>query len=296
MIGKSVLALITSLPFVFAQTAAPPTTASQTAAAHARAFDVVSIRPAKPGTPWTFNWMTTPDGYHVTGQSLFYTIMIAYFPQGTVYWSDDRLAGAPQWINDLYEIDARVSDADLTDLDDWHRKGPALSTKPMLRQMLQTMLADRCHLVAHMVPGPPIRGFSLEVGKRGARLTESKPDEVLPAGVKLADGGVMVGYGPGQKPHFSFYRASMADLARNLAGKGGRLRPVLDRTGLTGRYDFVLDWVDDPDSTLPVGVIDSDDPDPLSHWDLDRFGLRTSPIDIPAETLVIDHIERPSEN
>jgi hypothetical protein len=52
------------------------------------AFDVVSIRPAK--SNGGFFWMTTPDGYSVPGQSLFYTIMIAYFPQGWFYWSKDR--------------------------------------------------------------------------------------------------------------------------------------------------------------------------------------------------------------
>ena len=65
------------------------------------------------------------------------------------------LAGAPPWINDLYAIDAKVGDGDLAE---WQKQGITLDKKPMLRAMLQTMLADRCHLVAHMVPGPPIAG------------------------------------------------------------------------------------------------------------------------------------------
>jgi uncharacterized protein (TIGR03435 family) len=47
---------------------------------------------------------------------------------------------------------------------------------------------------------------------------------------------------------------------------------------------------------VPPGVISFDDPDPLSHWDIDALGLRLMPIKVPADTLVIDHIERPSEN
>ena len=58
----------------------------------------------------------------------------------------------------------------------------------------------------------------------------------------------------------------------------------------------MLNWVDDPDSKLPEGAIDSDDPDPLSHWNIDGLGLRVTPTKIPADTLVIDHIEKPSEN
>jgi len=55
------------------------------------------------------------------------------------YWSKERLSGAPPWIDDLYSINAKVSEADLPD---WQKQGLALDKKPMLRQMLQSMLAD----------------------------------------------------------------------------------------------------------------------------------------------------------
>jgi uncharacterized protein (TIGR03435 family) len=54
--------------------------------------------------------------------------------------------------------------------------------------------------------------------------------------------------------------------------------------------------VQDPDSKLPEGVTSTDDQDPLSHWDIDGLGLRVVPIKLPANTLVIDHIEKPSAN
>ena len=254
------------------------------------AFDVVSIRPAK--SNGGFFWMTTPDGYSVPGQSLFYTIMIAYFPQGWFYWSKDRLSGAPPWLGDPYAIDAKVSEADLAD---WQKQGLTLDKKPMLRQMLQTMLADRCHLVAHMVPGPPISGWSLELGKRTPRLTESKPGETLPAGVPLASGGVMVYFHQGDELHWSFYNATMEDFAQYLSTMSAG-HPVQNHTGLTGRYNIVLNWVQDPDSKLPVGVTSTDDLAPLSHWDINALGLRATPIKLPVDTLVIDHIEKPSEN
>jgi len=286
MIGRIVTAALLTCATALGQAPAAPTPAKPLA------FDVVSIRPAKPGSNYMFGWMTTPDGYQVPSQSLRNTLMIAYFPQGTIYWSDERLAGAPSWIDNQYDIDARVSEAELPD---WQKQGLSLDKKPMLQQMLQTMLADRCHLVAHMVPGPPVPGFSLELGKRGPRFAKSKPDEVLPPGIRLPDGGIETTYGPGQRPRFTFYGASMADFARFLPMRVGG-RPVLDHTGLTGRYDFVVNWVDDPDSKLPAGVISSDDPDPLSHWDIESLGFHLVPIKIPAQTLVIDHIEKPSAN
>jgi uncharacterized protein (TIGR03435 family) len=281
------LAALLSCGFAFAQsTPGPPPPAKPLA------FDTVSIRPSKPGSNWMFGWGTTPDGYRVSGQSLFSTLMIAYFPQGMAYWSPARLSGAPSWLNDLYDIDAKVSEADLPE---WQKQGLSLDKKPMLRAMLQTMLADRLHLVAHLAPGPPIPGWSLEPNKHGPHFTESKPGETLPPGMKLASGGVVVPYQRGDVPHITFYGATMADFAADLSQMSTG-HPVLDHTGLTGHYDFVLTWVDDPDSKVPAGAISSDDPDPLSHWNVDALGLHVTPTKIPADTLVIEHIEKPSTN
>lgn len=277
------------MPLAFAQNAAP--IVSATTPAKPLAFDVVSIRPSKPGTNTMTDTSITPDGYRVIGQSLWTTLMMAYFPQGWYYWSPNRLSGAPSWLYDRYDIDAKVSEADLAG---WQKQRGPIDKEPMLSQMLQTMLADRCHLVAHMVPGQPISGFSLGLGKHGPHFVESKPDEVLPDGVRWPDGGIQVLYGPGQRPHLSLYAASMADFARVLSGAARR--PVQDHTGLAGRYDLVINWLDNPDSKLPEGTVSPNDPDPLSHWDIERLGFHLTPTKVPADTLVIEHIERPSEN
>ena len=152
------------------------------------AFEVVSIRPSKPpnypgatGGP-SITWGTQPDGYRASNQTIWSTIAIAYFPQGMPYWTRDRILNAPTWTTESqYDINAKISESDLAD---WQKQGLALDKKPMFRQMLQTMLADRCHLSAHMVAGTPISGWSLEVGKHAPHLTESKPDATLPDGVE----------------------------------------------------------------------------------------------------------------
>lgn len=255
------------------------------------AFEVVSIRPSKPGTSNRIWPITTPDGYRVAGQSVWTTIMLAYFPQGSAYWSKDNLSGAPAWLSDQYDINAKVADADLAE---WQKQGVALDKKPMFREMLQTMLADRCHLVAHMISGPPQSGWSLELGKHAPHVTESKPGEELPVGVKLPDGGIVVPYQSGDKPRLTIYAATMADLAQALSRFAGQ--PVQDHTGLTGRYDFAVDWIGYPDSKLTVAYRERNDPDPLSRWNIEALGLHAVPIKVPINTLVIDHIERPSEN
>lgn len=267
-----------------------PTASAAAAAGKPLAFEVVSIRPSKPGTPRAVLWGTAPDGYHVVGQRLRDTLMLAYFSQGMAYWSPDRLSGAPGWLDDQFDIDARVSEADLTE---WQKQGLTLEEKPMFRQMLQSMLADRLHLVAHMVPGPPVDGWSLQVAKRGPHLTESKPDASLPAGMKLPHGGVMVQQAG--ELYLAYYGVSMEDFVWELS-LVSRGHPVQDQTGLKGRYDFHLNQVLDPDPKLSPGLVDSQDPNRLSHFDFGALGLRCTPIQLPDETLVIDHIQRPSEN
>jgi uncharacterized protein (TIGR03435 family) len=92
--------------------------------------------------------------------------------------------------------------------------------------------------------------------------------------------------------------ASMEDLAGVL---GGLLdRPVVDRTGIAGRYDFNLRWTLDELQAdrlkgFPVPQGYGEDPDLLTAIQ-EQLGLKLERANAPAEALVIDHIERPSEN
>lgn len=256
------------------------------------AFEVVSIRPSKPGSNWAVRWAISQDGYSVAGQSIFSTILLAYFPQSMAYWSKDRLSGAPSWLGkDLYDIDAKVAPSDIAE---WRKQGNTLEQKKMLQEMLQSMLAERCKLVAHRVQ-TEIAGHALVIDKRGPKLTETKTGETFPSGLPLPDGGVEVPYRRGEKAQTKFYGVSMASFARQLSSMSGG-QPVEDRTGLTGRYDIVLSWLDELDSDGKEGFVSPSDPNPLSHWNVEALGLTLKPMKLPSSTLVIDHIERPSEN
>ncbi|MGA1980917.1 MAG: TIGR03435 family protein [Acidobacteriaceae bacterium] len=259
------------------------------------AFEVVSIHPSKTGNQAT-SWATLPDGYRVSGQSIWQIILMAYYPQGDPYWvTAGRITGMrtwPAWLSQPYAINAKVAQADLAE---WQKQGASLDKKPILCEMLQTMLADRCHLIAHRIPGPPVQGFSLVTGRRGAHLTAAKPGETYPRGVPLAGGGVLVPPNIGDKWLLRFYGTTMAELADYLT-KNSLGHPVQDHTGLTDRYNFVVSWVDDPGSNRPEGIVSLNDPDVLSHYDIEALGLRRVPIKLAADALVIDHIEKPSEN
>jgi uncharacterized protein (TIGR03435 family) len=192
--------------------------------------------------------------------------------------------------SEKYDIEAKVAPVDVAE---WQRQSNFKQQKVMLQAMLQTMLAERCKLVVHRIPAE-ISGYALVVGKDGPKFKETKPDETIPSGIPLPDGGVLVGAARDGKLENSFYGASMAELANHLNGVSPG-HPVQDRTGLTGKYDFVLKRIDmseEQDGRVSLDAI----PAPNNIWDMGALGLKVEPIKIPAETIVIDHIERPSEN
>jgi uncharacterized protein (TIGR03435 family) len=247
----------------------------------ALAFEVVSIRPSKPGSPEGGSMGITPNGYRAMHQSLWTTIMVAYYPQGFEYWSRDRLLGGPPWLGTLYDIDARVSSADMAECQKQGRQ------KDMLHAMLRTLLAERCKLVIHSTTTEaPI--YELVVGKQGAKLSEATPGAPVPSGsVRFPEGGGMVPYRSGEKPEVRFFDLSMTSLAANLSRSS--TRPILDKTGLTGRYDFAITMRNDEGES-------ASDPVSPTHWQIEKLGLTLKPAKAPIETLVVDHIERPSSN
>jgi len=259
----------------------PPQAQASTATATPAppAFEVVSIRPSQPNGPGGGGSAILPDGYHIR-MPIWFAIQVAYFPPNRWNW-ENRIQGGPSWlIRDSYDITAKVSGAYLPE---WTRQRDLKPEQQvLLQQMLQSLLADRCKMSAHRVPST-ISGFALVIGKGGPHLTLSTPGATLPTGMKLPDGGIWVPRRRTDPPEIHLYNATMADLAEEL-GSGSDAHPIIDKTGLTGHYDLVL----------PYDYDRADGPD--MHWDLNALGLRLEPLTIPFTNLVIDHVEKPSEN
>ena len=207
--------------------------------------------------------------------------MTAYFPDRAV-WAHDRLLNAPSWITDQYDIDAKVSPSEIAE---WQKQG---ADKTMLREMLQAVLAERCKLVVHHVL-KDTQIYALTVDpKRGAKLATASPTSTAPSGsVRLPSGGAMVPFqGGSMTPEITFFATPMKALADFLSHSYGY--PVEDRTGLTNLYNFVLKKRD-AEST-------SDDSSFASPWQLNSIGLQVRPVRTAMDTIVIDHIDRPSPN
>lgn len=258
-------------------------TPSGSPARRSHAFDVVSIRPSKRGQVFAMvGALRDQDTYRAINTPLGVTILEAFFPMPI--GSRDRVQGTPAWVwNENYDFVGKVSAADMPEWRIRTEHWDATRVNPLLQEMLQASLADRCKLVVHRVPAE-IQGYVLVIGKSGPNykvLKASSPGELIPSIAQDAfDGGKIIPYARGQIGRVGFLRTSMVGLAQQLSFWGA---PVEDRTGLTGRYDFDL---------LKL----SDEGDPSLDWDVRALGLKLRAVKVATEDIVVDRIERPSPN
>ena len=150
--------------------------------------------------------------------------------------------------------------------------GDSVRTPADFRLMLQTLLKERFHLSSHREQREmPV--YLLMVDKNGSRLKPAAPD--APGFLRMSGGGRITGSG-----------ATMAQLTAWFSNSNGVERPTVDRTGLTGRYDFTLDW---------AGPGKDDGPSVFTAFS-EQLGLKLEAARAPVEVLVIDSAEMPEEN
>jgi uncharacterized protein (TIGR03435 family) len=265
-------------------------------------YDVVSVKPHNPHNRPDFG--ETPDGI-AGGANLAFLILAAYGPMNADKLSR-MLDQAPSWvITEFYDIDAKMDDSVADEI----QKLSYAQRKIVRQQMLQTLLTDRFGLKVHTESqeGPV---WLLVIDKTG-KLHESKSDcdpdaEVTPP--KSEPGkmpAAICGHFVENGPHLLGQKVTAAQLAFALAGPTGR--PVLDKTGLTGKYDMTLDWnsgrgqMQSPSAGATNGASSATQSDsgvlPLVFTALkEQLGLKLESGKGPVEVLVIDHAERPSGN
>jgi uncharacterized protein (TIGR03435 family) len=207
---------------VHGQTSSTPASQLSTGQSEALEFDVATIKPAAidPGGYRHLSLDIAPDGrLKITNWTLKNLICAAY---NLSYW---QLKGGDAWTEkELYDVEAKPSDpasgvpSYSTHHDNWSL------ADPRLRTMLQALLRDRFALRIHTVEttGPV---YLLERSDKELALMPSKHPRGL-GGIGAAGG---VGY--------RLTNTSMAQLAAHLSGHVFH-QPVIDKTGLSGIYDF----------------------------------------------------------
>lgn len=260
----------------------------QTAGVTAAGFESAFIQPNINGKPMPpFNIVAGPDGnfvgfkfsnseFRATHATLPQIIRMAY---GVLEF---QVTGGPDWLNrEKYDVAAKFLNG-MEDAKFWSLPQDEQTGRMDQRRLeLQALLAERFRLVVHRETRQlPI--YSLTIAANGPRLQKASPGDAYADGIKRRDGvpmgaglwvpqnGMLVGQG-----------ISTGLLAAHLSNQLGRV--IVDNTGLSGKYDFKLQFTAGKDAAASL----------LSAIP-EQLGLQLTPQTGPVEMIVIDRAE-PSE-
>jgi uncharacterized protein (TIGR03435 family) len=280
--------IVVATSSMWGQAAVPANAAAATPDVALPAFDVVSIKQNKSGSGMV-RIMTKSDGYSATNVSLKMLL------QGAYGIREDLMSGLPSWTESTrYDIDAKVAGSDVDAL-------KKLSPEQR-RSMLKPVLVDRFKLNVH-TETKQLPVYELVVVKGGSKLKEATPGDTYANGIKGPDGTAHAGMmrmGRGQLTGQGLPIASLVSmLSQQLQ------RTVVDKTSLTGKYDFELQWTEessDPMFKGPDGSPQKTEPAPDASGPSiftalqEQLGLKLQSAKGPVETLVVDSVAMPSEN
>jgi uncharacterized protein (TIGR03435 family) len=231
------------------------------------AFEVASIHQLQGHIIRTGSLTVSSPLIRLEGYTIFGLVMDAY------HLRDDQLAfgtvAPPDDIYDTqYDIIARAPGDNVPSIDD-------------ARAMLRTLLADRFKLKVHRET-KEMQVYALVVGKNGPRLKASSASGPCLVHTALASDG--------RNNEETFTNCPIEQLAERLTNLIGD-RPVLDQTGLTGKYDFRLVVIPEYRSRGSSDIADIP-----AVTAVGELGLKLAPQKALIDILAVDHIEKPTEN
>ena len=261
---------------VSAQTSVPASSASPS-------FEVVAIKPSS-GASQLVTWGVNQTGYAASNVPLARVILDAYIPPSkptTTGLPLDRVRNAPSWVTStLYDFTLKADEATIEATKGMNQAQQLNFESPALK----AMLLDRFRLSAHTVTADAL-GYAIAVGKHGVKMREMAADERLPEGGMTFGGSYKVFF---RKNGVAYVGITIGEYAE-LVGRGPV--PVVDKTGLTARYDLELQKLNADDSGDGAP-----EPDVAHAYDWDAVGLEMKPIKLPVTSVVVDHVERPTAN
>jgi uncharacterized protein (TIGR03435 family) len=280
---------------------------SQTAAGGRLSFEVASVRPADPGVPIRSNLSMDiedtpipPGGRFSAVSPLQDYIEFAYKIMPTRKQEEAMLAHLPKWVStDRFDIEA---------------KAEGDPNKDEMRLMLRSLLADRFKLVAHFETHevPVLALVPDKSGKPGPRLRPhaeglacdakwiAPPDRTSPSvapGGFVPDCGDTVAFdGPNHTVLLGARNITIEQIADYLGSLGMFDRPIVDQTGLSGRFDFSIDWLHERNGpSISDAQLDGEGPTFLDALK-EQLGMRLKSTKAQVTVLVIDNVDQPSPN
>jgi uncharacterized protein (TIGR03435 family) len=254
-------------------------------------YEVVSIKPNVSSNPG--NWQNAPDGFTGTNVPLQFVVLRAFGIENF------QLIGAPVWVTaERFDIDAKMDTA----VADALQKLSSEEQRTARQRMLQAVLAERFQLTFHR-ESKVFQVYSLVIGKNGSKLHEAKSGDTYANGIKYPNGGggagaTMMRMGPTSHT-FTAQAVAISSLVNQIRLESPE-RPILDKTGLTGKYDFTLTYAPENTSAPVPGAspnIPAEPAGPTLFVALEeQLGLKLEAGKAPVEIIVIDRVERPSGN
>jgi uncharacterized protein (TIGR03435 family) len=250
----------------------PPPPPVRMAANANPAFEVATIKPSDPAHPEQI--------IALRGAEVITTNVTVHALINLAYWLHPKqLTGGPAWTeSDKFDV-AGKPDA------------PGQPNVDQMKMMIQKLMADRFQLKFHYEKRDlPV--YAITIAKTGAKLIQSQED---PKGIP--------GWGSGRNPSgmiMTFRNSPMSQFTAVL--QNSMDRPVVDQTGLSGRYDFSLNFTPDPAQAALIGgppppAADNPDAAPnLFTAFQQQLGLKLESTKAPVDVMVIDKVEKPSEN
>jgi uncharacterized protein (TIGR03435 family) len=235
------------------------------------AFEVASVKPVEGLRGRIYDFSSSGPRVRYIAYATIHLVMEAYNVkdyQVTFAPTAPPLSGGG-YGTAYYDIDAKA-------------EGDRARSRDEFRPMLQTLLADRFKLRVHREM-KEIPAYALLVGKAGPKFKESPPDATESARIGVN----------GRNQSITASKNSMDELAKMIPNVFFVDRPVVDRTGLAGAYDFKIE-------ATPESRMTGNDPDlkDISIFTAvqQQLGLKLESQKVKIEVLVVDHVERPSPN
>ena len=266
---------------------APVSAAQASAAGRALpAWDVATIKPAATNAMGSMLWFT-PDGIKITNVPLTMIVREAFGLE-----QDHIIAGPGVAKMDRnFDIEAKVAPEDAPKLKDMKLD----QRRPMLVALLEERFGLKYHHETRDLPE-----YELTVTRGGVKMTASKLDVPDAEGHTQGQHMLMM-HGRG---HIESTGTGMPSLAHILSGQLGRT--VVDKTGLTGNYDYKLDWTPDdgmpamtkggsPDASGAAATPDASGPSLFTAIQ-EQLGLKLEATKGPADVVVVDQLEQPTAN
>lgn len=262
-----------------AQTASAPDTGT----AKTWSYDAVSIKPNKSGTNMV-RAMMNAGSYQGTNVRLIDMISSTYNIKV------DLISGMPGWTDGArFDIAAKMTPEDAEAVGKLTREERTAAS----RAMMLAMLKERFHLQAH-VETKELPVYDLVIAKGGLKLKEATPGDTYANGFKGMNGKGGAGMMRMQPGEVGAQGVGIDGVVNMLASAVHRT--VIDKTGLKGKYDFTLEFAPDHDGPPGADNAAADDAPSIFAAVEEQLGLKLQPGKGPVDTLVIDHVEQPTEN